>query len=55
MTGKFYRVKCDKCNNEQNIFEKPAMDVKCLVCNETLAKATGGKARFFSKNINELK
>lgn len=45
MTGKFVKVKCQKCKNEQVMFEKAADDVKCLVCGETLAESTGGKAR----------
>lgn len=49
MTGKFLKVKCGKCRNEQNIYEKPAVDVKCVVCGELLAKSTGGKARLSEK------
>ena len=45
MSGKFVRVKCVKCKNEQVIFEKAAGNVKCLVCGEILAESTGGKAR----------
>jgi len=44
MASRFIRVKCMKCKNEQIIFEKPAMDVKCLVCGEILAESTGGKS-----------
>jgi len=49
MTGEFFKVKCEKCKNEQVIFGKPAEDVKCLVCGETLAFATGGKAKMTAK------
>jgi small subunit ribosomal protein S27e len=42
--SRFIRVKCGKCNNSQIIFNKPAGDVKCLACNELLAKPTGGIA-----------
>lgn len=49
MTGKFLRVKCGKCKNEQNIYEKASMDVKCLVCNELLAKSTGGRVKLTEK------
>ncbi len=49
MTGEFVKVKCEGCKNEQVIFSKPSGDVKCLVCGETLAKNTGGKAEIQSK------
>ena len=42
---KFVKVKCEKCKNEQVIFEKSANKVTCLVCSEILAEPTGGKAR----------
>jgi len=51
ITGKFIRVKCEKCNNEQNIYSNIAMDVKCLVCNEVLAESTGGIADIKAKII----
>ena len=47
--SKFLKVTCSKCNNEQIIFNKPAKDVKCLVCGEELAKVTGGKGKILSK------
>lgn len=44
MTGRFLKVKCAKCSNEQNIYEKASIpQVNCLVCGEALATATGGK------------
>ena len=50
MTSGFIKVKCEKCKNEQVIFEKPATEVKCLVCGEVLAKPSGGKAIILAKN-----
>ena len=44
MRSKFIKVKCNKCNNEQNIFGKASSKIECLVCNEALAVATGGKS-----------
>ncbi|MCD6590487.1 MAG: 30S ribosomal protein S27e [Candidatus Aenigmarchaeota archaeon] len=44
MASKFVKVKCKKCKNEQIIFEKASLAVKCLVCGELLAEPTGGKA-----------
>ncbi len=51
MTSKFMKLKCEKCKNEQMVFEKAASKVKCLVCGEVLAEPTGGKARLMIKNM----
>ncbi len=45
MGGKFIKVKCDDCENEQVIFEKASSVIVCLVCGRTLAEPTGGKAK----------
>jgi len=47
--NKFLRVKCTKCKNEQNVFERATMKVKCLVCGELLAEPTGGKVKIHGK------
>ena len=47
----FVKVKCEKCKNEQMIFERAASVVKCLVCEEILAKPTGGRAVIKAKII----
>lgn len=49
--SKFLKVKCHDCNNEQLIFNKASMVVKCSVCGATLAKPTGGMAVIKSKII----
>ena len=53
MAGKFLKVKCKKCKNEQTIFNKPAARVECLVCGEVLVEPRGGKGNvktdFFGK------
>ncbi len=54
MVGRFLRVKCYKCNNEQNIFSKPAMEVRCLVCNAVLMKNTGGKGIVQNAKVLEI-
>ncbi len=54
MVSKFLRVKCEKCKNEQVIFERAASVVKCLVCGEVLAKPTGGKAVVTSESAAEV-
>lgn len=52
--SKFLLVRCQKCKNEQIIFNKPASDVRCLVCGEILAKPMGGKAKINAKVLKEL-
>lgn len=39
----FFKVKCPKCSNEQIVFERCSMIVKCSVCEEVLAEPSGGK------------
>ena len=53
-SSKFMRVRCAKCNNEQIIFNKLSTDVKCLVCETTLAKSTGGKAEITASVLEVL-
>jgi len=50
--SKFLKVKCHDCNNEQIIFNKASMVVKCSVCGSTLAKPTGGMANIKSKILD---
>lgn len=45
LKSKFVKVRCEKCKNEQIIFNKSATSVKCLVCGEILAETTGGSAK----------
>lgn len=52
--SEFVRVRCRKCNNEQVLFNKAAMAVKCLVCSSVLAEPTGGKARIQTDIIEIL-
>lgn len=51
--SKFLKVVCSKCKNEQNIFEKAANDVACLVCGEILAKSSGGKVKLGKTKVLE--
>jgi len=55
MASKFFKVKCEKCKNEQVIFSKPATIVKCLVCNTVLVEPTGGKANMKVKKTLPIK
>jgi len=42
-TGKFIKVKCTDCGNEQISFTRPSTTVVCHVCGSTLIKPTGGQ------------
>jgi len=42
-SSRFLKVKCGDCGNEQVIFGNAASKIKCIVCEKTLAKPTGGK------------
>ncbi|MBI4020565.1 MAG: 30S ribosomal protein S27e [Candidatus Aenigmarchaeota archaeon] len=55
MAGQFVKVKCEKCKNEQVIFEKTASVIHCLVCSEVLAEPTGGKAKIKAKVLGVVK
>ena len=52
-TSKFIKVRCQKCKNEQIIFDKADQTIKCLVCEEILAEPTGGKAKI-NANVLEV-
>ena len=51
--SKFIEVICDKCKNEQIIFDKASIVVKCLVCENILAEPMGGMARLKVK-VNKV-
>ncbi len=54
MTGKFIKVKCPDCGNEQIVFERAATVVKCTVCGAVLAEPRGGKARIKGETMEEM-
>ncbi len=54
MVGRFLKVKCAKCNNEQHVFSKPAMPVRCLVCNNLLLENTGSKGIIKNAKVVEV-
>lgn len=54
MKSRFIKVKCNKCNNEQNIFGKGAIEINCLVCGEKIAQPTGGKSKIFAKVLEVI-
>jgi len=43
--SRFLKVKCGKCGNEQTVFERSSMIIKCNVCDEVLAEPSGGKIK----------
>lgn len=53
-TSKFIKVRCPKCKNEQVIFGKSAMTVKCLVCGKEIAESTGGKIKINARVLEVL-
>lgn len=55
MTGSFIAVKCEKCKNEQTVFERPSTVVKCLVCSEVLVVPRGGKGEIKGKLVGKAK
>ena len=55
MAGQFIKVKCEKCKNEQVIFEKAASVVRCLVCGEVLAEPKGGRSELKAKLLGKMK
>jgi small subunit ribosomal protein S27e len=43
--SRFLRVKCDKCGNEQTVFDHATFQVRCISCQEILVESTGGKTK----------
>jgi small subunit ribosomal protein S27e len=52
--SKFVRVACKKCKNEQVIFSKCAMEVRCVNCDELVAESTGGECYVHAKILGTL-
>ncbi|MEK6843795.1 MAG: 30S ribosomal protein S27e [Nanoarchaeota archaeon] len=47
--SKFLKIACPRCYNNQIIFGKSALAIKCEKCNKLLIKTTGGKAKIKAK------
>jgi len=43
------KVECPSCGNQQVVFDKASVTVKCSVCDSALTKPTGGKASVLGK------
>lgn len=52
--GKYIKIRCSKCKNEQIMFGKASSLVHCLVCSKLLAEPTGGKARVKARVLEVL-
>ncbi len=52
--SRFFKVRCEKCKNEQIIFGKSSSKVACLVCNKPLAEPTGGKVKIYGRVLEVL-
>lgn len=55
MAGKFIKVKCDKCDHEQVVFERASTTVVCDSCGEVLAEPSGGRAVIRAKELGPAK
>jgi len=54
MAREFFRVECQECGNEQNIFSHASTEVECLVCGEVIAEPTGGKVDLQGELVEAL-
>ena len=54
MKGRFVKVRCSKCQNEQIIFGKASSPVKCLICETILEEPSGGKAKIKARILEVL-
>ncbi|MBN2067615.1 MAG: 30S ribosomal protein S27e [Candidatus Diapherotrites archaeon] len=50
----FLKVKCSGCGNEQIIFSAAATPIKCLACNQPLAKTGASRITPIAKVVKEL-
>jgi small subunit ribosomal protein S27e len=51
MSGKFIKVRCQDCDNEQVLFDRAKIQVRCAVCGAILAVPKGGKAELKAKLV----
>jgi small subunit ribosomal protein S27e len=47
--GRFLKVKCLDCDNEQIIFDHAASNVQCIICGKTVVKSLGGKSKIMAR------
>jgi small subunit ribosomal protein S27e len=54
MSGKFHRVKCSNCGNEQILFNRSSIVVHCSGCGEALTQSTGGVSIIHAEILETL-
>jgi small subunit ribosomal protein S27e len=54
MTGRFIKVKCSGCDNEQVIYGNSTVPVKCNVCGVQLTKPKGGRVVITNVSYKEV-
>ncbi|MEK6855640.1 MAG: 30S ribosomal protein S27e [Nanoarchaeota archaeon] len=47
--GNFIKIKCPRCKNQQIVFGKASLEVKCIQCRYLLTKTSGGKTKIRAK------
>ena len=52
--GKFIKVRCKDCENEQVLFDKASTVVSCHICGSKLAIPAGGKAEIKGKILEVI-
>jgi len=52
--SRFLLVQCNECGHRQIIFDNAKIEVKCQVCNATLALPKGGKAKILGRVLEIL-
>lgn len=55
MAGKFLKVRCRECNNEQVIFSKASSRVECIKCGRQIASSLGSKADIKTTVLKSVK
>lgn len=52
--GRFARVECSDCGNEQVVFARAAMTITCQVCGTPMAEPTGGVVRYVGSLVEYI-
>ena len=52
--SRFITIKCSGCENEQIVYSHATTNVKCSVCNQTIAESSGGRAVINGTIVNTL-
>jgi small subunit ribosomal protein S27e len=52
--SRFLLVQCNECGHRQIVFDNAKMEIRCQVCNATLAVPKGGKAKILGRVLETL-